>query len=100
MQRFIWKVKISFLPAEKGFGNATDSGNLIVLVGLTVLFGSIITINQKWTLPLSFFGLSLSMFMLVCSQNLALSSFVVLGNINPTKENTIFFVVEGMITML
>lgn len=75
-------VKITSLLLEKGFGNATDGSNLIALVGLGAmtagaLFGSIVTITKKWTLPLSFFVLSLSMFMIASCQNLVSISIAV-----------------------
>ncbi|WP_206912115.1 hypothetical protein IGL98_001672 [Enterococcus sp. DIV0840] len=76
-------VKITSLLLEKGFGDATDGSNLIALVGLGAmtagaLFGSIVTITKKWTLPISFFLLGISMFMIALSQNLVSISFAVI----------------------
>lgn len=76
-------VKITSLLLEKGFGNATDGSNLMALVGLGamtagMLFGAIVTITKKWTLPISFLILGISMFMIAFSQNLVSISFAVL----------------------
>ncbi|MGX7148974.1 MFS transporter [Enterococcus ureasiticus] len=75
-------VKITSLLIEKDFGNATDGSNLIALVGLGAmtagaLFGSIVTITKSWTLPISFFVLGISMFMIAFSHNLVSISFAV-----------------------
>lgn len=75
-------VKITSLLLEKGFGNATDGSNLIALIGLGAmtagaLFGSIVTITKNWTLPISFFVLGISMFMIAFSHNLASISLAV-----------------------
>ncbi|MBO0439458.1 MFS transporter [Candidatus Enterococcus ikei] len=76
-------VKITSLLLEKGFGDATDGSNLIALVGLGAmtagaLFGSIVTMTKKWTLPIAFFLLGISMFMIAISQNLVSISFAVM----------------------
>ncbi|OJG28117.1 hypothetical protein RU98_GL001365 [Enterococcus caccae] len=76
-------VKIAALLLEKGFGNATNGSNLLALVGLGAmtagaLFGQIVTITKKWTLPISFIALSSSMFMIACSKNLASLSVAVM----------------------
>ncbi|WP_207694907.1 hypothetical protein DOK67_0002802 [Enterococcus sp. DIV0212c] len=76
-------VKITSLLLERGFGDATDGSNLIALVGLGAmtagaLFGSIVTMTKKWTLPIAFFLLGISMFMIAISQNLVSISFAVM----------------------
>lgn len=76
-------VKITSLLLEKGFGNATDGSNLLALVGLGamiagVLFGSIVLRTKKWTLPISFFVLGASLFMIALSKNLMSISFAVI----------------------
>ncbi|MGY3778751.1 MFS transporter [Isobaculum melis] len=73
-------VKITSLLLEKGFGNATDGSNFLALVGLGAmtagaLFGSIVTLTKKRTLPISFFVLGISMFMIAFAQNLVSVSF-------------------------
>lgn len=76
-------VKITSLLLEKGFGNATDGSNLMALVELGAmtagaLFGSIVTLTKTWTVPIIFFVLGISMFMIAFSQNLVSISFAVI----------------------
>lgn len=76
-------VKITPLLLEKKVGNPTDGSNLMALVGLGAmaagaLFGSIVTLTKKWTLPIAFFTLGISMFMVAFSQNLVMASLAVI----------------------
>lgn len=76
-------VKITSLLLEKGLGDATDGSNLMALVGLGAmtagaLFGSIVTITKKWTVPIAFFVLGISMFMIALSHDLTSISIAVI----------------------
>lgn len=76
-------VKITSLLLEKGLGDATDGSNLMALVGLGAmtagaLFGSIVTITKKWTVPIAFFILGISMFMIALSHDLTSISIAVI----------------------
>ncbi|WP_430597227.1 MFS transporter [Enterococcus sp. AZ177] len=76
-------VKITSLLLEKGLGDATDGSNLMALVGLGAmtagaLFGSIVTITKKWTVPVAFFILGILMFMIALSHDLTSISIAVI----------------------
>ncbi len=72
-------VKITSLLLDKGIGGATAGSNLIALVGLGamlagILFGRLVIVTKKWTLPLAFVGLALSMFLTAFAPNIIVAS--------------------------
>lgn len=68
-------VKITSLLLEKNIGSPTDGSNLMALVGLGamlagMLFGVILKVTKKWTLPLSFLLLAVAMTMVGYAEQL------------------------------
>ncbi|MBO0452284.1 MFS transporter [Candidatus Enterococcus murrayae] len=72
-------VKVTAFFVTKGIGNATDGSNYLAIVGLGamlagILFGRIVSILKKWTLPAAYLLLGFSLILLAFSTNLVMAA--------------------------
>lgn len=75
-------VKVTSLLYFKGIGDATDGSNLLALVGFGamtagLLFGRTVHFLKKWTISVSFIGMSIAMLLLATAPNMIVASIAV-----------------------
>jgi MFS family permease len=68
-------VKVTTLMTTLGYGDATDSSNILALIGVGAmaagfLFGKVYRVTKKYTLPLAFFFMSIGMLLIGSSNSI------------------------------